>query len=249
LTVEIFAEAANSERLKANSQFGKIKLLTTSWRLTVTSQLIPVTNRKRCLVYSIAVAAFGILLAPCAKTQTTWKVTVDVESGNDTPAYTVLSIPAGASNCAGQNPTPAPSAENLYICPGDTVEWFLKTKGKKGTITIHQRDGFLTKGGVPTDLFRASEGHSDGGTSDVNAPPHVYDYCVAVFDYDPPNSHLYAHDPKVIIGTGSPVELLDGIQRDCRQLLTSLRDNPTAAEQAKKMCEESQKLKILLHLQ
>jgi len=192
------------------------------------------------VVFATALAAFGSLSASSAKAQTTWTITVDVTSGNETPAYKVLSNPTGASDCSGTNPNPLPSHYILYICPNDKVEWKVKTTGKKGWLSIHQKDGFLMRNGVPIYWFHSREGGSaDGGQSDaiIPASPLVYEYFVAVFDDNSTQSHLYAHDPKVIIGNGPPIELFDA---ECKKVAASFSDE-TKAKDARKICEEAER--------
>jgi|SRR5579872_953108 len=209
-------------------------------------------HRRRFLVYAIAVAGLSSLLATNADANTTRTILLDVSSGNEKPSYSVSPLPTGVSDCSGTNPIPPPSAEYLYICPGDTVEWKLKTKGTKGRMTVFQKDAFLTRPGDTTtsQWFHASEGNSDSGTSDVNALSGEHEYCVAVFDNNGSHSHLYTHDPKIMIGTGGPAPLVTNIQRDCGQLLTAIAHDPKVKEEAKKqaseICEEVQKLKNFL---
>ncbi len=197
----------------------------------------------RSVVLAAVVATFGIYLTPRASAQSTaWTITVDVRSGQEKPNYTVSSVPAGASNCLPANPNPPLSPEHLYICAGDSVYWTLMTNGKKGKLSVYQKDFFIYKATTPTKWFHADEGkQSDGGTTDVNGTKgQEHEYSVAVFDDNSGNSHLYVHDPKIIIGTGVADAVVRKMERICDQ-------KPTESE-AVKLCKEVENLIKLLYL-
>lgn len=183
-------------------------------------------------VVYIAVSVFTFLFATRVNAETVWTVRVDVSAKNEKPKYSFSSNPVGAPNCSGNNPDPKPSAEDLYICPGDTVQWEFVTNGKRGSLTVYHRDSFLKKNGVATQWFHASEGQSDGGTSD-KSDKGEHEYCVAIFDKHVfSGDHLYAHDPKVIIGKAPPIEILNKLRSDCTKLAIAFGDE--AAEEKKK---------------
>lgn len=211
---------------------------------------------KRFSVYVTAVAAFSLLLVANASANTTRTILMDVSGGNEKPSYSVSPLPSGVSDCSGTNSIPPPSAEYLYICPGDTVEWKLKTRGKKGRMTVFQKDAFLTRPGDSTtsQWFHASEGSSDSGTSDVNAGPGEHEYCVAVFDNNGSLTHLYAHDPKIIIGGTLLEVLIKDLQADCAKLPAAIDHDVVVngdkkkllREQTAKACEQVETLRNLL---
>src|ERR1700735_2022645 len=160
-------------------------------------------NFKHCVMMAMGLAAFGGLFLTSTRAQrTTWTVTITVSGGTEKPVYGFLSNPPGASHCLGTNPKPTPSPENLYICAGDEVLWTPKSDGTKSEMAVYHKDLLLNKNGKKERWFHATEPNSNGGTPDLNEPKGVeHEYCVAVFD--PSNGHLYIHDPKIIIGTGT----------------------------------------------
>src|SRR5208282_2582838 len=104
-------------------------------------------NLKKFLLYAIAATSCAIFLGPSAKAYTTWTITIDVTKGADPPTYTFNYYPlTPAPNCPGLPPMSAQKAEMLHICPGDKVEWSIKTIGSGGSVTIHQNRGFQPSG-------------------------------------------------------------------------------------------------------
>lgn len=216
---------------------------------------------KRFAVLAIAAAAFSVLFISAAEAQaappppppppTTWTITVDVSSGNEKPSYTV-SPPANGHNCAGTNPHPVPSAEYLYICPGDTVQWEVKTKGGNGKLSVYQKDKFLYKGATSTQWFHTKEGQPpDSGTTQGNAAKGTeHEYCIAAFDDDSANPHLFVHDPKIVIGTGNREEaLINSIIDEAQQLQGLLHDaSDTVKNQAQQLIDQAETLKRLIDL-
>ena len=200
---------------------------------------------KRSIVFAFAITALTVALASNAKAlSTTWKIKIDVSSGNEKPSYSVTP-PANTHNCAGANPSPAPSAEYLYICAGDSVQWEVKTKGGNGKLSVYQKDLFLYKGAAQAQWFHAKEGQSDGGTTDVNTPKgQVHEYSVAVFDDDSANPHLYVHDPKIIIGTG----IVDEVVRDMASVCKAKSTESDAKNVATRLCKDVKTLMSLLNL-
>jgi hypothetical protein len=192
---------------------------------------------RRFLAYTIIVFAFGVLFAPSSKSQTIWTITVDVTKGNDPPNYTV-DPPADSpkKNCADPNSSPKPSADNLYICPGDQVQWNVMTTGGRGLLTIHQKDGFhYGASSPPQQWYRGTEkGTLAYLTTAKTDKVYSYEYCVAVYD---DNGSLYTHDPKIIIGGANPDVQIAEYQKAYRDLVTAIAADPNAKKKAKEQAK------------
>jgi hypothetical protein len=189
------------------------------------------------LVYTIMVSVCGILFAPGSKAQTTWTITVDATKGNDPPEYKI-DPPADSpkKNCAGANPNPKPSADYLYICRGDNVQWNLITTGGQGLLTIHQSEGFHHGASSPVQWYRAVERTKLAYLTTAKTDPiFTYKYCVALYDN---NGSLYSHDPKIIIG-GTNVEAeIEQFKNVYVQLLNAIADDADADKKAKEQARK-----------
>jgi len=201
-------------------------------------------------VYAVAVVALIVSLSPNASAQTIWTISVDVTSNADRPLYMVLPDHGGCMNLPHQNP------ENLYVCPGDTVQWDFSTMGKHGLLTIHQNRGFQNVKGIKDKWFRGTEGGTTPGvnmasvTIDGHDPGNVYEYCLAIYDNKNGAPYvLHAHDPKIIIG-GTPFGArLAELQEEFRPVLDEIAKDSkddSARRKAIKINEEIEKLKKLL---
>jgi hypothetical protein len=169
------------------------------------------TSFKHFVTLAIGFAVFGGLFVTNAKAQgTTWTVTIDVNGKKDRPGYSFKSAPLNAPNCVGVNPKPAPDAEHLYVCLGDTINWIATASSAKYTITVFTEEAILD--GPDTVATQWFHGSSDGTTTlpaggpiDEHAALTRHQYSVGVFDIAA--NHLYVHDPKIIIGTGYPIQV------------------------------------------
>ncbi len=192
---------------------------------------------RKILVYAIMVSVSGVLLAANLKAQTTWTITVDATGATDPPKYTVDPAPdSPTKNCAGRNPIPKPTADYLYICRGDRVQWNLITNGGQGLLTIHQNEGFHHGANSPTQWYRTIENQSLAYLTTAKTDPQfTYKYCVALYDN---NGSLYSHDPKIIIG-GTNVEAeAEQFKIAYTQLLNAIADDADANEKAKEQARK-----------
>jgi hypothetical protein len=211
------------------------------------NQLTLGIGRKTFLRCGIVVAAFGVLSVPGAKAQnTTWTITINATSADNTPTYSVdYSPPTGGCKYAkpGQVPT------NLNVCLGDTVTWKANTKpgsagGEKSEMFVIHEDAVIFKNGAATRSFHAKDGNSDGGVipSPITASLGSHEYYVFVLDKV--TQQVYVDDPKIIIGTGS-----DDLNRQCHQISEQLPADSPAEATAKKLCKEIRELENRIHSQ
>jgi hypothetical protein len=196
----------------------------------------------RCLFLITLVFAFLILLTSSAKAQsTTWIITVDSTGSKPKPVYSVSPTQGGCPYQAIQDP------ENLQVCPGDTIQWQAKSTNKKSEIYLFHEDSIFDQNGTSPHGFQATDDKLTKAAQ-IKSDPSLqgaHEYYVAVFDKK--TERVYVHDPKVIIGKGSPLELLEDMQEDCGPLVSGLANNSTAREQARAICEDVEKLKKLLN--
>ena len=203
----------------------------------------------RSLLYVMIASALSISLVSSSKAQTTWTITVDGTNATDPPGYKV-SPPAESptKNCAPASPNPKPSADYLYICRGDIVQWNLITSGGQGLLTIHQKEGFHHGASSSQQWYRAIEKQKLAYlyTAKTDAQ-YGYEYCVALYDN---NGSLYSHDPKIIIGGTNIYTAIETYKNAYTQLLDAITNDPDAKKktkdqarsQADKLNEQIQKL-------
>src|SRR5208282_4135445 len=226
------------------------------------SQLILGTGRKRFFVYAIAIAAFSTLLASGTKAQSTtnakttrtkWTVLIDETSPNPKPYSVSSSPPNPTSNCSGSPSKPQPTNGDVYVCPGDTVQWVAVTtkdpsQNMHSAMLIFHEDSILydseTEAGTVTD-------------DSTQVGSHEY----YVFVVDKLTKQVYADDPQIRIGTGgggltsTRVERnkVDQIRDQVGQLSKLLQADPMtkpqAQKQAQRVVKDLDKLKDLLHSQ
>jgi hypothetical protein len=205
------------------------------------------------------IAALGILLVPAAKGQEsakakakavsqTWDVTVDVTKG-DTD-YQVLPDQTNYSFlckfAAGDEPA---SKKVLRVCPGDSVYWHALTKLdnsklKSQMIILFEDDIIPNDRKNLAHTFKAQDGAKDGGVIDTNASSDVpYEYSVFVFDKNA--KQVFIDDPKIIIGTGYPIQVdtlskqIQVIKDQVIQLANKANDDDSAKNELRKriLCE------------
>ncbi len=193
-------------------------------------------GRTRLLAYALAIASLVLASACTVKAQTTWTITVDVTNVTDRPKYSFSSNPANAPNCAGTNPISPSSAEYLYVCPKDIVNWVAKPS-TKATLTIFFKQPLLddATSNTPTSWHHGKAGQPAGGMVDKNAFRGIaYEYSIGL--YDPDTGNLYVDDPTIIVGTGGGLEgVLHEIEKDCDQL--KLRTGSNGAD-AREVCRQ-----------
>jgi hypothetical protein len=210
---------------------------------------IPKTGRAPSVCLALAVVAFGSLFVSSAQAQyspTTWTITVDGTGPRTKPGYTVTYMPV-TGGCPYA--TAAADAERLKVCQGDTVNWIANTSTTKNVMSVIHEDPVMDQNHVPTQGFSASDSSPVGAVVDSNAAflgPH--EYFVVVFDKNTRRS--YVDDPKIMIGTGSAIEimkeLLDSIEPQAiqlRALVDESRLGKDAREQAKQIVDAVQALK------
>ena len=207
----------------------------------MTHQLILRPLCVRCLFLITLVVAFVILLTSSAKAQSTkWIITVDSTGSEPKPGYSVSPTKGGCPYQAKQDP------ENLQVCPGDTIHWQAKSTNKKSELYLFHEDLIFDQNGTSPHGFQATDDKLTKAAK-IKLDPSLegdHEYYVAVFDKA--TKMVYVDDPKVIVGKGSPFELLDEIQEDCGLLVSGLANNPTAREQARAICVDAEKLKQML---
>jgi hypothetical protein len=177
---------------------------------------------KHFATLAVGFAVFGGLFVSNAKAQTIWTVTIDVNGKKDRPDYSFKSVPDKAPNCAPANPKPSVDAEHLYVCKGDSINWIATASSANYAVTVFTEEAILDgPDKVATQWFHGSSDGTTtlpaGGPIDEHASLTTHQYSVAVFDIAA--KHLYVHDPKIMIGTGSKAELENQIKRDCKTLI------------------------------
>jgi hypothetical protein len=191
----------------------------------------------RSIVSGIIAGYCASVFAVGARANTTWMVRVDVTSQNDVPTYSITSSPPNAKNCDSTH-TADPSKGDVAICAGDSIQWTFVTGGHNGWLTIHQSDGVLKDSNGKSKYYirEQEQGLKDPGATDPHEHNNTYKYCIAIHDKNGSKTRLYTHDPKIIIGGGSPFELL---KRACNDLVVSIQDS-SKADQAKAICEDAE---------
>lgn len=196
----------------------------------------------RFLMVVTLLAIFAILLVPRASAQaTTWTITIDATGSSSNPGYSVSPTTGGCPFTLKQNP------ENLAVCPGDKIVWQLMSTEKLSELYLYHEDAILLDPNTNSPHGVQASNDNPSLTYTVKSNPSLqgpHKYYVAALDKK--TARLYVADPKVIIGQGSPIELLDQIQTACKPLLGSLEDNSKAKDQAKAMCAQVQQIKNLL---
>jgi hypothetical protein len=173
-------------------------------------------------VLAIALTAFGSLFVTGAKAQTTtWTIQLDVTGSGSKPAYSLVApIPKPAKErCDFTDQTVISTAENLQVCPDDTINWVAKSNGAHIEVFLYHKDAVLFDDeGDPAHGFHATNKDTAGGivSGDVTSDVY-YKYYVVVFDKD--RSGTYYDDPKIMIGTGNrQMALAKAIEKKAKQL-------------------------------
>ena len=209
-----------------------------------------------------AIVAFGIVSASAAKAQspapqgTTWVVTVDVTQPNangswEIPNYSVKSNPPDASNC-GTSSQINSSKGDVGICAGDTVYWSAKTTKGNGFITVYEWDGVLRKSANDPSSPRWFQGaaNTDIGGITVSTHPQTGAHGYAISVYDPDSSHPQPvlDDPQIVIGSGTPYDLIENMHKDCGDLSKLLDRDLNGRKQVDKVCGQILDLKKVFRL-
>src|SRR5208282_2603700 len=150
---------------------------------------------------------------------TTWTVLIDATSGSlqysVTYAFTnSTNPPAGSILCPYTSfypnmPTPS-KANDLIICPGDTVLWMAKTVGSQNSLRVYIMDENVLDdsdaGGTPTHTYSSEDGGlTHRGMAHQNAESwKSHKYLVGLYDKSL-NGGVKWDDPKILIGTGSTI--------------------------------------------
>jgi hypothetical protein len=181
---------------------------------------------KRLVIF--AITALCISFAPSAKAQTTtWKIQLDVinpvpkPGSPSTPVYKLLPpTPKPAKErCAFTDPNVISAADNLQVCPGDTIDWVVRTNSPDIEVFLYYQDAvLLDDDGDPNHGFHASnQDPVEGIVTDDATSDKYYKYYVVVLDKD--KSVTYYDDPKIMIGTGNQqVALANAIAKQAKQL-------------------------------
>jgi hypothetical protein len=202
---------------------------------------------KHLVTLAIAFAVFGGLFVANANAQTTWTVTIDVKGKKDRPDYHLSSVPAPphAPNCAPPKPKPPADAEHLYVCLGDSINWIANASSAKYTVTVFTEEAILDGPPPENAATQWFHGSSDGTTTlpaggpiDEHAPLTTHQYSVGVFDIAA--NQLYVHDPKIIIGTGYPIQVdtvskqIQVVKDQVIQLANKPNDDDSAKDELRK---------------
>jgi hypothetical protein len=182
------------------------------------------TSRKLYAVSAVAIAALTMASASTANGQVSpksttpnWTITIVATGSNERPHYTV--VPAAGSGACDNDENPSPTASILTVCPGDTIEWTAKTTSAgQSKMYLFQEDSYLfDSSGVPAQGFEAVNGIIDAKVDPKATPGDEHKYYVSV--YDNVTKRLYVDDPKIMIGTGSKVDLENRIKEECKTLI------------------------------
>jgi hypothetical protein len=191
---------------------------------------------KRPFAHAIPVVALCMLAVSGARGQTTWTVTVIPTTPNqfnsNLPSYTVtgsnasVTFPNVPSTCnfdrdgankawvanqpSGQQQPPPnsgqPNTGDLYVCPGDIVQWTDQSTSTGSEMLILDPDGIiLDKNNASPHLFHwppLGTNPLPGGTIDPSAAGTSHKYTIVVYQPGTGPYHLYAQDPQITIGTG-----------------------------------------------
>jgi len=204
---------------------------------------------KRLAVAAAAFTFVSIVFASSLKAQTTtWKIQLDVTSGRVT--YSLLQpIPNPAKDrCTFTSSNPISSAENLYVCPDDIVQWVVKSPDTNIELFLHFKEAILLDDeGDPAHGFHSSNKGAAGGSVDEDdyATPNVdHKYYVIVYDKD--TLKAFYNDPKIIIGTGTGVE---DVVRNMQKLCKERPSDSAERTSSKKLCKDVRVLVNRLHLE
>jgi hypothetical protein len=221
--------------------------------------------QQRFAVMFAVVGGLGLLIPLRTQGQVDWVVTINFKNG-DTPAYTVDRTPTTGGSCMYEAPADG-NAYRLEICPHDTISWrALTPKGMHDVTIFHEDAIFKDTQGNPLGHWMRTSDASPTPVATPSVPPNInieHVYSVAV--YDRSGKVLYAHDPKLIIGTGTAVgvtreqvkEQLGVVDKNARELVKQLqeaaktpqffksndaaKDAEEDAEKIRKLVEEIQK--------
>lgn len=207
--------------------------------------------QRRFAVMFIMVGGLCLSIPLRSEAQVSWTVTIDFSGVGEVPKYKVDRNPPSGGGC--NYPAPA-DGYLLRICQNDTLSWKASTPGASRDVAIFLKHAILDDAGTRPHWFK---------THDANATPPAkpysgiipddyeeYEYSVAV--YDRTNMHLYAHDPKVIIGTGSRAtidEILETIEQTSKELKKDLAEDAQlfkTKDEAKEAEEDADKIHKLV---
>lgn len=202
---------------------------------------------KRLVV--LATAAFCVLFAASLKAQTTtWKIQLDVTHAvpkpglPSAPVYSLVDpIPTPAKKrCDFKDPKVISAADNLQVCPYDTIDWVVKTNSPDIEVFLYYEDAVLLDGqSDPNHGFHASnQDPVEGVVTDDATPDKYYKYYVVVLDKH--NVITYYDDPKIMIGTGNQSQqsaLANAIAKQTKQLELQAKRLEVKAEKLKKVID------------
>jgi hypothetical protein len=190
------------------------------------------------LALAAIVAALSIALAPTAKAQITWTITVNAPASGNAPTYNLSCLATGTTH----PPVPCPNTDPTLITVNrdDSVYW--QTGAPSLEIWIVHDDAIVDDANdCPTHHHHAKNGR-DGGDIDVNAPisagaKHKY----SIFAYDWHTKNLYFDDPRIIIGGSGLEESLRALNTKCEALRKKLEHGPEGDE-AGELCQQIEAL-------
>jgi hypothetical protein len=212
---------------------------------------------QRPAIFSVALALLGLFSPFGVKAQVSWLVTITFTTANkDLPTYSVSRTPPTGGTCPYG--VPDDGGYHLRICKNDTVTWTAATPSNQNSVRIFFEHAVLDANtGAKTHYFQTQNtAATTGGTVDTSVTPddfEEYPYSIAVYDIQ--NTHLYLHEPKIIIGKGSSVsanEAVTFLERDLALLDKSIQGKPDAEvvqDDLKKMRGIVHNLKEHLHIQ
>ena len=199
-----------------------------------------VPSRARSVFFTVAAIAFSSLFVSSARAQylpTTWTITIDGTGPRLKPGYRPVTFSPTTGGCPYA--TLAADTERLQVCLGDTVIWQANTSTPKNVMSVITEDPVLDQNNIPTQAFNASDSVPVKGTVDASASLGSHEYLVVIFNKSTKRS--YIDDPKIIIGTGSSIDvmkkLLDSIELQAIHL-RALVDDSRLGEEAKKQAKQ-----------
>jgi hypothetical protein len=198
---------------------------------------------KHSLALAATVCALCIALAPTAKAQITWTITVNAPSSGSAPTYTLSCLASGTTH----PPVPCPNTNPTLITVNrvDSVYWQIGSTSNLEMWIVNDDLIVDDASKTATHHHHAKKGtapEQDGGNIDVNAPVSADKHKYSVFAYDLSSKSLYYDDPRIIIGGTGLEESLHALDTKCVTLRKNLEHNPEEEEEAGALCQQIEAL-------
>jgi hypothetical protein len=215
--------------------------------------LISSTLRRLFLVFTLASLLLSFASRSYAQDMTrststptaapTWTITIHEAGAGQKPYYTVAPAASPSKCFAPENPVP--TAGNLTVCAGDTVQWVVSPTASANLI-IYTEDVVLQDANGNPHQWIDSKAPILETINPQALAGEEYKYYVYV--YDDTKKRLYSDDPKFIIGGGTK-----GPETGCRNLergVAALADSQTSPDKKKRAEELKQEInKVCIEIQ